>query len=155
MRRTGAAVCGGPREQEMASRLAASGCASQRLSRGPASVMELAQPLDMALPSVMKHLRVLEEGRWVRSKKTGRARIYSLEPRAFSVIDKWVAQRRRASPPSCGRNQGGPVSLPTNRPEGVRNHGRYRAGSLSRPARMRFHASPSKRQRSHVGLVRS
>jgi DNA-binding transcriptional ArsR family regulator len=67
----------------------------ERLSRGPASVMELAEPLDMALPSVMKHLRVLEEGRWVRSKKTGRARIYSLEPRAFSVIDKWVAAQIR------------------------------------------------------------
>jgi DNA-binding transcriptional ArsR family regulator len=67
----------------------------ERLSRGPASVMELAEPLDMALPSVMKHLRVLEEGRWVRSKKTGRARVYRLEQRAFALVDKWIAARRR------------------------------------------------------------
>ena len=68
----------------------------ERLSRGPASVMELAEPLDMALPSVMKHLRVLEAGRLVRSTKTGRVRMYRIEPRAFAAIDKWVGQRRAA-----------------------------------------------------------
>jgi DNA-binding transcriptional ArsR family regulator len=66
----------------------------ERLSRGPASVSELAGPLDMALPSVMKHLRVLEEGRLVRSTKTGRVRSYRIEPRAFEAIDRWVARRR-------------------------------------------------------------
>lgn len=67
----------------------------ERLSRGPASVMELAEPLDMALPSVMKHLRVLEQGRLVRSKKEGRVRVYTLEPKAFVAIERWVAQRRQ------------------------------------------------------------
>ena len=66
----------------------------ERLSRGPASVTELAEPLDMALPSVMKHLRVLEEGRLVRSTKTGRVRTYHIEPRTLEAIDRWVAQRR-------------------------------------------------------------
>jgi DNA-binding transcriptional ArsR family regulator len=64
------------------------------LSRGPASVKELAEPFDMALPSVMKHLRVLEEGRLVRSKKTGRVRTYQLESHALAAIDRWVSQRR-------------------------------------------------------------
>ena len=41
----------------------------ERLSRGPASVKQLAEPLDMALPSVMKHLQVLEEGRPGRSRR--------------------------------------------------------------------------------------
>ena len=68
----------------------------ERLSRGPASVTELAAPLDMAMPSVMKHLKVLEQGRLVRSTKTGRVRIYRIEPRALGAIDKWVAQRRSA-----------------------------------------------------------
>ena len=66
----------------------------ERLCRGPASVKDLAAPLDMALPSVMKHLKVLEGGRLVRSKKTGRVRVYEIEPRALATIDKWVAQRR-------------------------------------------------------------
>jgi DNA-binding transcriptional ArsR family regulator len=67
----------------------------ERLSRGPASVMELAKPLDMALPSVMKHLRVLEQGRLVRSKKNGRVRVYTLAPRALAAIERWVVQRRQ------------------------------------------------------------
>lgn len=66
------------------------------LSRGPASVKELAEPFDMALPSVMKHLKVLEEGHLVSSKKTGRVRIYRIEPRALAAIDRWVSQRRAA-----------------------------------------------------------
>jgi DNA-binding transcriptional ArsR family regulator len=42
----------------------------------------------------MKHLRVLEEGRLVRSKKVGRVRTYQLEPHVLSTIDKWVSRRR-------------------------------------------------------------
>lgn len=64
------------------------------LSRGPASVTELAAPFEMALPSVLKHLRVLEEGRLVRSEKSGRVRTYQLEPHVLATIDKWVSQRR-------------------------------------------------------------
>ncbi|UJR84757.1 ArsR/SmtB family transcription factor [Sandaracinus amylolyticus] len=68
----------------------------ERLSRGPASVTELAAPLTMALPSVLKHLKVLEDGGVVRSEKTGRVRTYRLQPDALAAIDRWVAQRRDA-----------------------------------------------------------
>jgi DNA-binding transcriptional ArsR family regulator len=68
----------------------------ERLSRGPASVKELAEPLAMALPSVMKHLRVMERGGLVRSKKTGRVRVYQLRPPALSAIDGWLSERRAA-----------------------------------------------------------
>ena len=68
----------------------------ERLSRGPASVGELAEPLAMELPSVMKHLRVLETGGLVSSKKAGRVRTYRIQPRALAAIDKWVNQRRAA-----------------------------------------------------------
>jgi DNA-binding transcriptional ArsR family regulator len=74
-----------------------------RLSRGPASVSELAEPLDMALPSVMKHLRVMEEGGLVTSKKSGRVRMYQLEPSAFRAIDRWVERRRAAMNTSFDR----------------------------------------------------
>ncbi len=66
----------------------------EQLSRGPASVKELAAPLGMALPSVLKHLKVLEDGQLVRSEKTGRVRTYTLQPRALVAVDRWVAQRR-------------------------------------------------------------
>lgn len=65
-----------------------------RLSRGPASVSELAEPLGIALPSVVKHLAVLERGGFVASEKTGRVRTYSIEPKALDAMEAWVAKRK-------------------------------------------------------------
>ena len=65
-----------------------------RLSRGPATVSELARPLDMALPSALKHLAVLEAGGVVRSDKVGRVRTYRIRPDAFSGLEAWVAARK-------------------------------------------------------------
>ena len=42
-----------------------------RLASGPAAVSELAAPHDMALPSFLKHLKVLEAGGWIESDKAG------------------------------------------------------------------------------------
>ena len=65
-----------------------------RLSRGPASVSELARPLAMSLPSVMQHLQVLEDSGLVRSEKVGRVRTCRIEPEALDAVEQWVAQRR-------------------------------------------------------------
>lgn len=67
-----------------------------QLSRGPASVSDLAQPLDLALPSVVKHLAVLETGGLVRSEKKGRVRTFRLVPGALSLVESWVAARETA-----------------------------------------------------------
>lgn len=64
------------------------------LSRGPASVSELAVPLGMALPSAVKHLAVLEQGGFVASHKTGRVRTYQVEPKAFKAMEAWVARHK-------------------------------------------------------------
>lgn len=65
-----------------------------RLSRSPASVSELAQPFDMALPSFVQHMRVLEECGLVRSAKRGRVRTYQLEPRQLKLAEDWLADQR-------------------------------------------------------------
>jgi DNA-binding transcriptional ArsR family regulator len=65
-----------------------------RLSRGPATVKQLAEPLVMSLPAVLQHLRVLEESGLVRSKKSGRVRTCYLEPAALSAAEQWIADRR-------------------------------------------------------------
>jgi DNA-binding transcriptional ArsR family regulator len=65
-----------------------------RLSRGPASVSELAQPFRISLPAVMQHLKALEESGLVRSEKKGRVRTVRLEPRALSAAESWIAERR-------------------------------------------------------------
>ena len=66
----------------------------ERLSRGPASVSELAEPLGLALPSVVKHLAVLERSGFVASEKTGRVRTYAIEPKALDAMEAWVAKRK-------------------------------------------------------------
>lgn len=66
-----------------------------RLSQGPASVSELARPLEMSLPAVVQHLHVLEDSGLVRSRKVGRVRTCSIEPAALSSAERWIAERRR------------------------------------------------------------
>jgi DNA-binding transcriptional ArsR family regulator len=66
----------------------------QRLSRGPASVSELAEPLAMSLPAVMQHLQVLEASGLVRSEKVGRVRTCRIEPRALRTTEQWIAEQR-------------------------------------------------------------
>lgn len=65
-----------------------------RLSEGPASVSELARPLAMALPSVVKHLAVLEAGGLVMSEKAGRVRTYRIAPDALNAVETWLARRK-------------------------------------------------------------
>jgi DNA-binding transcriptional ArsR family regulator len=65
-----------------------------RLSRGPATVKELAAPLTMSLPAVLQHLRVLEESGLVRSEKVGRVRTCRLQPAALQAAEQWIADRR-------------------------------------------------------------
>jgi DNA-binding transcriptional ArsR family regulator len=66
----------------------------ERLARGPASVSELARPLDMSLPAVVQHLQVLEASGLVRSQKVGRVRTCRIEARALAAAERWIAQRR-------------------------------------------------------------
>src|SRR3954453_16944978 len=66
----------------------------ERLSRGPASVSELARPLAMSLPAVMQHLAVLESSGLVRSEKTGRVRICRISAAALSQPERSIYQRR-------------------------------------------------------------
>jgi DNA-binding transcriptional ArsR family regulator len=68
----------------------------ERLSRGPASVSELAQPLTMSLSAVIQHLQVLEGSGLVRSHKAGRVRTCRVEPAALRMVETWIAGRRAA-----------------------------------------------------------
>lgn len=66
----------------------------ERLSHGPASVSELAQPHAMSLPAVVQHLQVLEASGLVRSEKVGRVRICRIEASALRSVEQWIAERR-------------------------------------------------------------
>jgi DNA-binding transcriptional ArsR family regulator len=66
----------------------------ERLSRGPASVSELAEPLAMSLPAVLQHLHVLETSGLITSQKTGRTRTCRIESKALRTAEDWIAARR-------------------------------------------------------------
>jgi DNA-binding transcriptional ArsR family regulator len=65
-----------------------------RLSRGPASVSELAAPLPISLPAVMQHLKALETSGLVASQKKGRVRTVHLERDALAEAESWLTRRR-------------------------------------------------------------
>lgn len=66
----------------------------QRLGEGVATVSELAAPFDMALPSFMKHIAVLEKSRLIVSRKSGRVRTCMLERQNLIVAERWFNEQR-------------------------------------------------------------
>jgi DNA-binding transcriptional ArsR family regulator len=66
----------------------------ERLSRGPASVSQLAEPLAMSLPAVVQHLAVLEGAGLVKTQKIGRVRSCTLDTSAMSKAERWINDRR-------------------------------------------------------------
>jgi DNA-binding transcriptional ArsR family regulator len=65
-----------------------------RLSGGAAPVSELAAPFDMALPSFLQHLKVLEVCGLVSSQKAGRVRTYQLSPEPLQAAEGWMVEQR-------------------------------------------------------------
>jgi DNA-binding transcriptional ArsR family regulator len=66
----------------------------ERLSRGSATVTDLAEPLPMSMPAVLQHLQVLEQSGLVRSRKVGRVRTCSIDPNALKPVERWIEERR-------------------------------------------------------------
>lgn len=75
----------------------------ERLSAGPVSVSDLAEPLPMSMSAVMQHLKVLEAAGLVRSEKVGRVRTCRVEPTALSAAERWLNDRRRSVERSLDR----------------------------------------------------
>lgn len=65
-----------------------------RLTRGPTSVSELAKPFEMALPSFLQHVRVLEEAGLVSTRKEGRTRVVSLDTARLKRAEAWLEKQR-------------------------------------------------------------
>ena len=68
----------------------------ERLTTRPASVSELAEPLEMSLPAVLQHLQVLEASGLVRSEKVGRVRTCRVEPGVLRTAEQWITERRNS-----------------------------------------------------------
>jgi DNA-binding transcriptional ArsR family regulator len=61
-----------------------------RLAAGPAPVTELAQPTGLRLPTVMRHLAVLEEAGLIATAKDGRVRSCAIVPEALVPVRTWL-----------------------------------------------------------------
>lgn len=67
----------------------------ERLSAGPASAGEIAEPLGITTSAVLQHLRVLERSRLATSRKEGRVRICELDPSGLRAAASWIEDRRK------------------------------------------------------------
>jgi DNA-binding transcriptional ArsR family regulator len=67
----------------------------ERLTLGPASVSELAEPLAMSLAAVVQHVQVLESCGLVKTEKVGRTRTCRIEPPAFTAAEQWITNQRQ------------------------------------------------------------
>ncbi|MDN3713587.1 metalloregulator ArsR/SmtB family transcription factor [Paracoccus cavernae] len=65
-----------------------------RLAQGPAPVSELARPTGLKLPTVMRHLSVLEEAGLIASSKDGRVRSCAVVPEALTPMCDWLDEQR-------------------------------------------------------------
>ena len=68
----------------------------EKLSHGPLSVSKLAEPLGITLTAVGQHLKVLKKAALVKSQKSGRVRICTLDPAGFGVLRQWSDDQRSA-----------------------------------------------------------
>ena len=66
-----------------------------RLALGETSVTELAEPFDMSLPAVSKHLKVLERAGLIARGREAQWRPCRLEPQALKPVDEWLEAYRR------------------------------------------------------------
>ena len=62
----------------------------ERLSTGPASISDLARPIGLSLPGVLKHVRILEHADLVVTEKQGRVRECRLGPGDMHEVSRWV-----------------------------------------------------------------
>ena len=65
----------------------------EQLSAGPASMTELSRPFAISLPSLAKHLGILERSGLVRSRKVGRVRTYRLVPSKLQHAEHWLSRQ--------------------------------------------------------------
>src|SRR6202789_1723138 len=66
----------------------------ERLTWGPASVSELAEPLAMSLAAVLQHVQVLESCGLVKTEKVGRTRTCRIDSAAMTASEQWITERR-------------------------------------------------------------
>ena len=92
-----------------------------RLAEGEASVNELAEPFDMSLPAVSKHLKVLEKAGLISRGREAQWRPARLEPQALKSVADWLEHYRRYWDASFDRLDAYLKKIQKGDPRGPRN----------------------------------
>jgi DNA-binding transcriptional ArsR family regulator len=92
-----------------------------RLASSDATVLELAQPYDVSVQAVSKHLKVLEEAGLVSRSREAQRRPVHLEPEVFDLMTKWIERYRREAEERYRRLDDVLKSLPDESEEGTRS----------------------------------
>ena len=66
----------------------------ERLAKGPASVSDLARPLNLSLPLAVQHLKQLERSGVVTTRKTGRVRTCQINAKKLAAAETWIEKQR-------------------------------------------------------------
>ena len=67
----------------------------RRLANGPARFLDIAEPFDVALNAITKHLKLLERAGLIQREKRGREVLISLRPEALRIVADWVHEYER------------------------------------------------------------
>jgi DNA-binding transcriptional ArsR family regulator len=87
-----------------------------RLATGDATVLELAQPYDVTVQAVSKHLKVLEEAGLVSRSRQAQRRPVHLEAEVFDLMTKWIERYRREAEQRYRRLDDVLASMPDEEP---------------------------------------
>jgi DNA-binding transcriptional ArsR family regulator len=99
-----------------------------RLALGETSVLKLAEPFDMSLPAISKHLKVLERAGLITRTRDAQMRPCRIEVRALKEADDWLEEYRRLWEEQLDRLDGYLKLLQAEQKQNKRekNHGRKR-----------------------------
>ena len=86
-----------------------------RLATGEATVNELAEPFEMSLPAVSKHLKVLERAKLISRGRSAQWRPCRLEAEPLQAIDGWLADYRKLWEHRLDRLEGYLAAVQTER----------------------------------------
>ena len=95
-----------------------------RLANGEAGVQELAEPFDMTLPAISKHLKVLEKAKLIRRGKDKQWRPCSLEAAPLKEASDWIGDYRQFWEESFERLDEYLKEIQSREKEGEKNHGK-------------------------------
>jgi DNA-binding transcriptional ArsR family regulator len=124
-----------------------------RLSAGDATVGELAEPHEMSMQAISKHLNVLSEAGLVTKTKDAQRRIVHLEAEVFDLMTKWIERYRRQAEQRYQRLDA--VLNEMNETESSPRTTRKRRASGPPPSIPRQRSKPTPRFRSSVSLATS